>query len=190
MYRKANNGTLGGFTPGQWYSFEYILDYSKGGEGCKNIHITKTDPSGTTLVKEYTEPNLPNTTSVNYFIAQAYSASSNAYFDNFEISYVVEEPSVSEADVSLYAGDVAVANKTEASPRVDKICINLNAALDEKSLENQVTLKDVYGNDVAFDGDVDGTTYVMTLIGNLTEDTSYTLTVGKKHCNSSWRNFR
>jgi len=177
MYRAHSGGLIdhiGGFTQGAWYSFEYTLDYQN-----NTIYMTRTDESGNDVNATFAVSNMSSIKQVNYLWFNTYTVKSmDTYYDNIDISYVIETPSVSESDVKIYVGETVVGSKTDVSPRADKITINLNAKMDEATVDSAVTLVDEDDNSVAFDGEMDGTTYVMTLIDKLADEKDYTLTVG------------
>lgn len=178
MYRAYSNGLvdhIGGFTQGEWYSFEYVLDYYN-----NTIKMTRTDKNGVELIANFTDTAMASIQNINYLWLQAYGAKAmDTYFDNIEISYVAEVPEVSAADVKIYVGENEDTSITAISPKADKITVNLNADMDEATLDNNVLLEAKDGTQIAFDGTLDGQTYVMTLKDTLAEDTEYTLTVGK-----------
>lgn len=174
--RDASMSSIGGFEAGKWYSFEYILDYSNA-----TIDMVRIDESGNRITKSFTNiSNMLAINSLSYLKLQAYGAKAmDTYFDNIEISYIAEVPEVSAADVKIYVGENEDTSITAISPKADKITVNLNADMDEATLDNNVLLEAKDGTQIAFDGTLDGQTYVMALKDNLAEDTEYTLTVGK-----------
>ncbi len=164
----------------KWITVEHIIDLN----ARTNSYIV-TDESGKVLAED----------TVASFISRAdYSVTSSGtisklwlgswgdgtcYFDDVEVSYYVEKPSLSAKDITMTDARGAKIEKIAdgITPAISKITLNFGNEMNSDSLASGLSLTDENGNAVEFTGTVSGTEYVMTLSNVLKGETSYTLKV-------------
>lgn len=164
----------------KWITVEHVIDIK-----AKTNSYVVTDETGKVLAED----------TVPTFISRAdYSVTSNGtiktlwlgswgdgtcYFDDVEVSYHVEKPSLSSRNITMTdaKGDKIEKIADGITPAIATIALDFGNEMNANTIADFVSLKDEAGNEVEYIGEVLGTEYVMTIQSVLKSETSYTLKV-------------
>ena len=162
---------IGEYRPEQWYHCNVTVDVAN---GTYSYSIEGEDEN---LYGGNTFHNIPGERPETDYTGITFmcwsDASTSVGFDNFEIAYDTAAPALER--ISYISNGQTYENPVSGA---DTMILNFNTALSGTSFRNGVVkLNDENKNAIAFNGDVRGDKYIMTLASPIQSGATYTITV-------------